>query len=63
MVSYGAGASSGEWLYGWPMMHNMSGLNMALQWHLWVPHVHNSSHVGIVFSCIITLCLYAFISV
>ena len=27
-------------------MHNIFGLNMALQGHLWVPHVHGSSHVG-----------------
>jgi hypothetical protein len=28
MMSFGAGASSGGWLYGWPMMHNMSGLSL-----------------------------------
>ena len=49
MVNYGVGASCGGWLYGWPMTHNMSGLNMALQWHLWASHGHGSSHIGIVF--------------
>ena len=38
------------WLQGWPMMHNMSSLNMALQWYLWASHVHTSSHVGTMFS-------------
>jgi hypothetical protein len=37
------------WLYGCPITHNMSGLNMAMQWHLWVPHVHGNSHVGTLF--------------
>ena len=50
MVISGVGVSGGGWLYGWPMMHSMSGLSLALQWHLWVPHVHGSSHVGTVFS-------------
>ena len=49
MVIPVVGASGGGWLYGCSMTHNMSGLNMALQWHLWVPHVHGSSHVGTVF--------------
>ena len=40
----------GGWLYGCPMSHNMYGLNLALQWHLWVPHVHGNSLVGTVFS-------------
>ena len=42
--------SSGGWLYRWPMTHNMSSLSLALQWHLWVLHVHDNSHVNIVFS-------------
>ena len=44
------GVSVGGWLYGCPMTHSMSDLNLALQWHLWVPHVHGSSHAGMVFS-------------
>ena len=44
------GVSGGGWLYGRPMTHNMSGLNLVLQWHLGVPHVHGNSHVGTVFS-------------
>ena len=39
----------GVWL-GAPMMHNMSGLNLAWHWHApWV-HVHLRSHYGIVWS-------------
>ena len=50
MVSFGAGVSRGGWLYGWPMTHSISSLSLAKQWHLWTPHVHGSSHGGIVFS-------------
>ena len=50
MVSSGVGASGGGWSYGWPMTQSMSGLNLVLQWHLWAPHVHSSSHVDTVFS-------------
>ena len=32
------------------MTQSKSGLNLALQWHLWMLQVHGSSHVGIVFS-------------
>ena len=28
------GAYGGGWLYGCPMTHNISGLYLALQWHL-----------------------------
>ena len=45
MMCYGVGASSRGWLYGWPITHNMSGLNLTLQWHLWAPHVHGSTQV------------------
>ena len=46
------------------MMHNMSGLNLALQWHLWAPHVHDSSsHVGTLFFGGSPLCVPAFINV
>ena len=38
------------WLYGCPITHSIYGLNLVLQWHLWVPHVHGNSHVGTVFS-------------
>ena len=44
------GVYDGGWLYGCPMTHSMSSLNLALQWHLWVPHVHGNSHAGTVFS-------------
>ena len=32
------------------MTHSVAGLHQALEWHLWVPHVHGSSHVGNVFA-------------
>ena len=50
MVIFVVGVSGRGWLYGCPMTHSMFGLNMALQWHLWVPHVHGNSYVGTVFS-------------
>ena len=31
-------------------MHSMSGLNLALEWHLWCLHVHLSNQDGIVSS-------------
>lgn len=49
MITSGVGAFGGGWLYGWPMTHSMSSLNIALQWHLSVPHVHGNSHVGTMF--------------
>ena len=55
--------SGGGWLYGCPMTHNISSLHRALQWHLWVPHVHGNSHVGTVFSWGCSLCVPAFMSV
>ena len=30
--------------------HSRSGLNLALQWHHLVLHVHGKSHIGTVFS-------------
>ena len=48
-------------LYGRPLMHRMSGLRRALQWHLCVLHVHGKSHGGIVFSCGLSLKIPAFI--
>ena len=50
MVIFVVGGYGGGWLYGCPIMHSIYGLNLALQWHLWVPHVHGNSHVGTVFS-------------
>jgi hypothetical protein len=63
IVFSGVGASGGGELYGWPMSHSMLGLSLALQCHLWVSHVHGSSHVGIVFSCGDLLYEPAFISI
>ena len=66
MVIFGVGASGvggGGWLYGCPMTHKMSGLNLVLQWQFWVLHVCGNSHVGTVFSRGRSLYLPAFISV
>ena len=67
MVTYGVGflvvvvvGGGGVW---WPMRHNMSGLNLTLQWHLWAPHVHDNSHVGVMFSSSSPLYVPMFISV
>jgi hypothetical protein len=40
-------------LYGWFRIHRMSGLSLALHWHLcvWLLQLHGSSQFGIVFSC------------
>ena len=56
------GVSGGENLYGCPSMHSMSSLSLALQWHLWVLHVHGSNHGGTVFSCGSSLYVPAFMS-
>ena len=58
--SGGGGWGGGVW---WPMRHNMSGLNLTLQWHLWAPHVHDNSHVGVMFSSSSPLYVPMFISV
>ena len=50
MVIFVVGHSGGGWLYGWHMTHSLFGLNLVLQSHLWVPHVHGNNHVGTVFS-------------
>ena len=63
MVTSGMHAFGGKWLYGLPMTRNMPGLKLALQWHLWAPHVHGTSHAGIVFSWGNSLYVHAFISV
>ena len=50
IMSFGVGVVGGERLYGWHMTQRMSGLNLALQWHLLAPQVHGSNHVGTMFS-------------
>ena len=57
------GFNGGELRYGSPLMHNRSGLNLALQWHLCCPHVQGRSHGGTVFSCGELLNFPAFISI
>ena len=50
MVISNLGFCGWGWLYGWPMTRSLFGLNLVLQSHLWVPHVHGNNHVGTVFS-------------
>jgi hypothetical protein len=52
-VSVWLGSCGGSALYGWLWMHSMSGLSLALHWHLcvWLLQLNGSSHFGIVFSC------------
>jgi hypothetical protein len=50
-------------LYGSPFTQRMSGLNLALQWHLCCSHVHGSSHGGTVFSWGLLLNVPAFMRV
>jgi hypothetical protein len=52
-VSVGLGPCGGSTLYGWFRMHSMSGLSLALHWHLCVRllQLHGSSQFGTVFSC------------
>ena len=47
--------------YGSPLTHIISGLNLALQWHLWRSHVQGSNHGGTVFSSGLSLNDLAFI--
>jgi hypothetical protein len=44
-VSVGLGWFGGSALYGWLCMQSMSGLNLALHWHLcvWLLQVHGSN--------------------
>jgi hypothetical protein len=51
-VNVGLGWFGGSALYGWLRMQSMSGLNLALHWHLcvWLLQVHGSSQYGTVFS-------------
>jgi hypothetical protein len=64
-ISVGLGWFGGSALYGWLRMHNMSGLSLALHWHLWVwlLQVHGSSQGGNVFSWICPSVFPAFIRV
>ena len=57
------GFGGGSFLYGSPLTHRMSGLNLALQWHLWCSHVQGRSHEGTVFSCGLLLNVPAFMRV
>ena len=47
--------------YGNPLTHKRSGLNLALQWHLWFLHVQVNNHGGTVFSGGLLLKIPAFI--
>jgi hypothetical protein len=51
-VNVGLGWFGCSTLYGWLRMQSMSGLNLALHWHLsvWLLQVHGSSQCGTVFS-------------
>ena len=49
--------------YGNPLTHKRSGLNLALQWHLWFLHVQVNNHGGIVFSSGLLLKIPAFIRI
>jgi hypothetical protein len=52
-VSVWLDSCGGSVLYGWFRMHSMSGLSLALHWHLcvWLLQLHGSSQFGTVFSC------------
>jgi hypothetical protein len=58
-----SGFRGGGLWYGRPLMQSISGLNLALQWHLCWLHVHINSHGGIVFSCGLLLNVPAFMRV
>jgi hypothetical protein len=51
-ISVGLGWVGGFVLYGWLRMQSMSGLSLALHWHLcvWLLQVHGRSQCGTVFS-------------
>jgi hypothetical protein len=53
-VSVWLGSCGGSTLYGWFWMHSISGLSLALHWHLcvWLLQLHGSSQLGTVFSCV-----------
>jgi hypothetical protein len=50
MVRLRSMSTGGSFWYGSPFTQRISGLNLALQWHLCVPHVQGSSQLGTVFS-------------
>ena len=58
------GPCGGLALYGWFRMHKMSGLSLALHWHLcvWLLQLHGSSQFGTVFSWVCLSDLLAFTS-
>ena len=58
-----SGFRGGGLWYGRPLMQSISGLNLALQWHLCWLHVHINSHGGTVFSCGLLLNVPAFMRV
>ena len=60
MVRLGFMSVGGSFWYGNPLTQRMSGLNLALQWHLCVPHVQGSSQLGTVFSWGVLLKVPAF---
>ena len=60
MVRLSVGCSGGVLWCGSSLIHKMSGLKRALQWHLCCSHVHGRSHVGTVFSCGLLLNVPAF---
>jgi hypothetical protein len=51
-VSVWLGSCGGSVLYGWFWMHSISGLSLALHWHLcvWLLQLYGSSQFGTVFS-------------
>jgi hypothetical protein len=59
-VRLSVGCVGGVFRCGSPLMHSRSGLNLALQWHLFWLHVHDRSQVGTVFSCGLLLKVPAF---
>jgi hypothetical protein len=54
IVSVWLGSYGGSALYGWFRMHSISGLSLALHWHLciWLLQLHGSSQFGTVFYCV-----------
>jgi hypothetical protein len=51
IVSVWLGSCGGSALYGWFLMHSISGLSLALHWHLcvWLLQLHGSNQSGTVF--------------
>jgi hypothetical protein len=52
IISAWLGSCGGSALYGWFRIHSISGLSLALQWHLcvWFLQLHGSSQFGTIFS-------------